>query len=118
MWDRHTTVQVHVVVIEEVVDQQTMALKDLFAAGVIGNNLRNLTRSMFEVDQAPAFALAGVDANVSCVIDNVQHVWSDIGRVGVLRSHDDAVVRINSVAAHDATEQRHDVPPLIFHTHM
>ena len=52
-----------------------MALKDLFTTGVIGNNLRNLTRSVLEVDQAPAFSLAGVDANVGCVIDHVQHIW-------------------------------------------
>ena len=34
MGDRHTTVQVHVVVIEEVVNQQPVAFKDLFTAGI------------------------------------------------------------------------------------
>ena len=99
-------------------DQLAITFKDFFARCVVRDDLGDLTCCMFKVDQAPALTLAGIYTYITGVIDAVQHVHLDVGRLIPLGSTDDSAIWIEALLLHFPCEHRHDVPALVLATHV
>ena len=115
-WHLPPIVVVHVNVVTP--DQLPVPLEDLLGTRMVRDNLCHATCRMFKIDQLPTSPLGSIDPHISNVVNRIQHLHWYVGRLRCVRSHDDAIVRIQPVLSHLPGKQTHRIPPLVLQTHM